>query len=47
MLYYRVYLQHFAEINALHQIIDILVVEIMGEYQQSALDVAGLRQADD
>lgn len=41
------YLHDLAEVDALHQIVDVLVVEIVREHKQRALDVARLRQTDD
>lgn len=38
-------LQHLAEIDLLHQVVDVVVVEVVREDQQRFRDVARLRQA--
>lgn len=39
-------LQYLAKVDLLHQIIDVIVVIVMREYQQSLGNVTCLRQAD-
>lgn len=41
------HLHHFAKVNALHQVVDVLVVVVVREYQQRTLDVPRLGQTDD
>lgn len=40
------YLQHLAEVDLLHQIVDVIIVKIVREHQQRLGNVACLRQAD-
>lgn len=39
-------LQHLAKVNLLHQIVDVIVVIVVREYQQSLGNVACLCEAD-
>lgn len=38
-------LHHPAEVNALHQLVDLLVIVVVAEHQQNCVDVSRLRQA--
>lgn len=40
-------LHHFAEVDGLHQVVDLVVVEIVAEDEQHLVDVLGLSQAHD
>lgn len=40
------YLQHFAEVDALHQLVDLLIKEVVREHQQHLGYVSDLCQAD-
>lgn len=39
-------LQHLAKVNLLHQIVDVIIIVVVREYQQSLGNVACLREAD-
>lgn len=39
-------LQHLAKVDLLHQIIDVIVVVVVREYQQSLGNIASLRETD-